>query len=394
MKKFLLTLLAVVAIGLSASAQVMSFDELLETVELENSDCPIDCEDIGEVTSIYLNVEEHTLIYTIAVNGENVNYRSLTANSTALRNAFMQSMYEDDDTDIYKSCAYHNVSLILRFRWDALTYYDIKYTAQDLRVIFGMSAQETTSEEQAPAPVNTSDDKFSTLQGLKNEVANSNSICPISMGPTGYVESILFDDARNTITYTYVLDEMNFPYELFCANSNPQRESLVLMLASAETRAFTQACAKFNVTIVHRYTWKSSQKFDYTFTPAELNSILSTEFDETKVSQNILNQTIESTRSMCPYQALEDLTMTDVYRKDNAVYFEHTVDETEGDIAQMNRDDSDLRLFMKQSLSQMAGSIKIFVDCDCEIHYVFIGDTSGQVYEMIITKDELRQLIK
>lgn len=421
MKKLFLSFVTILALAFSSSAQVLSLSELAMGVSAMNRMCPISCDEMGDFTSIVLDTNSKELVYNLQVNADYFTYEDLLPVKELMRSGLKEMLNDPEMKDLFISCAAHDISWICRFRWTASQYIDFKYTPQEMRQALGLKdpaaqaapAKPTAAQSPAASPSRatttpatggnrsafsspTGADLINSLDEFKSFIALTNANCPIDLAPIGYVESVLFNDASRIMTYTITITNELVPYQQMQANQSAIRENIKQMFSTDSFKPFVGPCAKFGITLIFRYKWTDSQKLDFSFTPAELRAMANAVVDETEVRQNFIAQAIQNERNNCPMDMGDGLTLTDVYRSDNVIYYECTADERFYDISQMNANESTLRGFVTSFLSQlvMKEFVKNVLLCDCEVHFVYIGDTSGRVCEVIFTQDDLRQIIR
>lgn len=234
-----------------------------------------------------------------------------------------------------------------------------------------------------------------SFNDFKAFIEAHNRLCPVDMPPIGQIESITVDDNSRSLIYTVSVTSDVLSYELMDSQRDAIKNTFAQVLSTADVKPMAAACLQYGVSLTFRFKWSPAQILDFSFSTAEIRSILSTETPEAVVRKNLVDQMVEREHARCPEDQGDGMILTDVYRSDNVVYYEFTIDETIYDVNDLNRDNSAMRRQTEQYFEPrvMREPLKSMVACDYQLHFVYIGNTSGMVYEMILTVDDLQRLI-
>ena len=238
--------------------------------------------------------------------------------------------------------------------------------------------------------------QINTYEDFKREIAAGNSQCPVDVSPIGYVTSIELDERQRILCFTAMVNNPMLSYVLVLQQKENMRQNLSLALCSSEMKMMVEPCVRFNVAYVLRFKWSTGEMIDFKYTPAELSRLYNTDIDDNEVSHAMIERMIASEAAQCPRVVESGITSECVYRFENNIYYEFSLDENLYPIDVFYENESKAREPMERylRLPAMLTTVKHLVNCGYNVVLLYVGKTSGRTFEVTFTTEDLQKLIR
>lgn len=230
---------------------------------------------------------------------------------------------------------------------------------------------------------------------LKLAVEAANKQCPFSMGTTGYVESIEYEDG--VVTYTLALNEQVSNIKAMSENPDVVKRTVMTNFIHPEGELKTMHDLILDANASVRYVYKgnsSGDSFEMTFTADELKAA------EDNSSLNVedkLNAEIEATNMQLPMQVDEATVLENLAVEDNSVVYLYQVDESVVSIDDMKSNADATKGNLKNMLENGGLPVQTFLkkvlDTGRNLRYRYTGNESGATTEIVFTTDDLQKIL-
>lgn len=228
---------------------------------------------------------------------------------------------------------------------------------------------------------------------LKKLVEEVNSACPYSLGMVGEMTGAEVTD--DGVMFCYEMNEDLVSVEKLSSNVDLMKQSLRTLFANAEGELaeVVKELAAENASLKVRFTGKTSGAVAETsLTADEIREASSVESKD-KDPKEIITESLKVTRSQCPQQVEEGITMTDVDVNGENVVYEYEVDEGIAEMDLIIANKQAVRANVLQNLHADDMSIRMFVD-NCKkaglgLSYRYVGSQSGKTMQIDFSIDEL-----
>ncbi|HJD75336.1 MAG TPA: hypothetical protein K8W04_04670 [Bacteroides reticulotermitis] len=234
---------------------------------------------------------------------------------------------------------------------------------------------------------------------LKEAIENANKQCPITLGETGEISSIVYD-GQNVI-YTLSINEALTDMEALKANPESLKTSIMLMLQDPTTDTkdlFTlmvQSKAGLHVTYIGK---DSGSKLTCELTHDELKGTLDTQVDSPENDLANLKSHLEIASRELPIQVNKDTRLEEVQLTDKSVIYVSHIDEAGYSLSKIKDSSIAIKRNIIETLSTAGQATHVFINncvsCDRDIIYRYVGSQSGDHYDVTISIPELKDIIK
>lgn len=235
---------------------------------------------------------------------------------------------------------------------------------------------------------------------LKAVIEIANKQCPMNMGESGKITSIVYDGSN--VVYTFHMNEAVTNIKVLKSNPESMKESVQIMFQnpSKEVKALLELVVKCNAGLKMDFIGnESGEKATCELTTEELKNIFNADSDESKSDLAKLNAQLKMANLQFPVQAGEGIVVEKIELIDDAVVYQCVVDEDLCEIQQIEENAKDVKEGIVETLSDQTDQavqvfIKTCVACDKNIAYRYIGKESGEHYDVVVTVPELKKMLK
>lgn len=235
---------------------------------------------------------------------------------------------------------------------------------------------------------------------LKAVIAVANKQCPMDMGQAGKITSIAYDGKN--VVYNFQMNEEFTDINALKKHPEGMKESIQTMFRNPakEVKKMFEMMVDCNAGLQVIFMGdKSGDKATAEFTADELKETLNTDADETQSDLAKLKGQIKMANLQFPMKASEDIEMEKIELSDESVIYICKVDEDLSDVNLIEENAEAVKQGMVTALAnQKDPASQLFlqtcVNCNKNIVYKYVGNQSGTEYEVVITVDELKDMLK
>ena len=235
---------------------------------------------------------------------------------------------------------------------------------------------------------------------LKAGIEAANKQCPIDMGETGKITSIVYDGEN--VVYTFYLNEEAANIKTLQKNPESMKTSLKIMFQNPnkEVKSLLDLVVKCKAGLQMIYIGKDSgEQVVCELTTDEIKEILNKDVDTTESDLAKLETQVQMANLQFPIQASEDVLIEKIELSDEAVIYICRVDEDLCDMNQIKANAAEVKQGIIETLGNQTDLatqlfIKSCVNCDRNIVYRYIGKQSEAQRDVVITVPELKDMLK
>ena len=235
---------------------------------------------------------------------------------------------------------------------------------------------------------------------LKAGIEAANKQCPIDMGETGKITSIVYDGEN--VVYTFYLNEEAANIKTLQKNPESMKTSLKIMFQNPnkEVKSLLDLVVKCKAGLQMIYIGKDSgEQVVCELTTDEIKEILNKDVDTTESDLAKLETQVQMANLQFPIQASEDVLIEKIELSDEAVIYICRVDEDLCDMNQIKANAAEVKQGIIETLGNQTDLatqlfIKSCVNCDRNIVYRYIGKQSEAQHDVVITVPELKDMLK
>lgn len=235
---------------------------------------------------------------------------------------------------------------------------------------------------------------------LKAVITVANKQCPMDMGQAGKITSIIYDG--NNVVYNFQLNEEITDIDALKKNQDGMKESIKTMFRNPtrEVKKMFEIMVDCNAGLqVIFMSDKSGNKAIAELTTEELKETLNTDADESQSELAKLEGQIKMANLQFPMQASEDIEIEKMELSDESVTYICKVNEDMSDVNLIKENADEVKQGIVATLADQTDAstqvfIKTCVNCNRNITYRYIGNESGTQYDVVITVDELKDMLK
>ena len=217
---------------------------------------------------------------------------------------------------------------------------------------------------------------------LKAGIEAANKQCPIDMGETGKITSIVYDGEN--VVYTFYLNEEAANIKTLQKNPESMKTSLKIMFQNPnkEVKSLLDLVVKCKAGLQMIYIGKDSgEQVVCELTTDEIKEILNKDVDTTESDLAKLETQVQMANLQFPIQASEDVLIEKIELSDEAVIYICRVDEDLCDMNQIKANAAEVKQGIIETLGNQTDLatqlfIKSCVNCDRNIVYRYIGTQS------------------
>lgn len=228
---------------------------------------------------------------------------------------------------------------------------------------------------------------------LMISVALMNSKCPIDFNK-GTIESVTLEDDTLCFKMTFKeyqevkqIEQNPFLGKMFC-------QTMLLGLKEKNSDLIQQITdAKVNLKILFTSSW-NTKEISTNYTAAEIAELLESEID---LASMILYSTIEATNKILPKDLGNGLTQTSMTLEETAIINKFDVDEKKIKISDMKKEAATIKnsfITNFKTNPQQGEFTRIVAETGREYKYIYTGSATGEVLEVTITNQELKDALE
>lgn len=235
---------------------------------------------------------------------------------------------------------------------------------------------------------------------LKTVIEIANKQCPMDMGQAGKITSIVYDGTN--VVYTFNLNEAITDIKVLNTNPESMKDAMRTMFQnpSKEIKELLNLVVECNAGLQMNFIGsKSGEQATCEINTDELKEILSGDSDESKSSIAKLEAQVKMANLQFPMDAGQGIVVEKIELEDDAVIYICKVDE---DVCKIKQIEDNAEV-VKQGIVSSLGNpndqaIQVFIksctDCDKNVTYSYISKQTGKNYDIVITVDELKKMLK
>lgn len=235
---------------------------------------------------------------------------------------------------------------------------------------------------------------------LKIAIESANKQCPVEMGEFGKITSIVYDG--HNVVYTFNMDETYTNIKVLKEQPENLKSSMAIMFQnpSKEVKTLLNLIVKCNAGLQIIYVGKDSgDKVECELTTEELKEVLNTDINSSKSNLLKLEAQIKMANLQFPAKASEEVTIEKMELSNESVIYLCSIDENVCNIDLIEENHDTVKQGIVDELSGKTDQptqlfIKYCTDCNRNIVYRYIGNQSGNQYDVVITVPELKELLK
>lgn len=234
---------------------------------------------------------------------------------------------------------------------------------------------------------------------LKAVIEIANKQCPMDMGQAGKITSIVYDGTN--VVYNFNINEALTDIKVLNSNPESMKDALQTMFQnpSKEIKELLDLMVKCNAGLQMNFIGsKSGEQATCEITTDELKEIFSGDMDESKSAVAKLEAQLKIANLQFPMDAGQGIVVEKIEMADDAVVYKCKVDEEVCEIDQIEASAEVVKQGIVESLNTPDQSIQLFIksctDCDKNVTYSYISKQTGKNYDIVITVDELKKMLK
>lgn len=231
---------------------------------------------------------------------------------------------------------------------------------------------------------------------LKKEITASNRHCPMDFGDVVTLNSMKYDDTKNTVQFYYSIADYNF--EVFKQSPDVMKNQIMLSLKSNDTKDLLDLMDKANSSLELIFKqMDGSEEITLTVTADELRGISNGSLDAAGDSRKQLENIIQMENAVCPYELEQGMTMNRVYLEGDKAVYECTVDEDMYDLSLIRQNNAEIKKGIEEAFEgnpSMQNAAEVFAENNVDVIYRYKGSSSGKTCEIVFTPADFRSMIK
>lgn len=231
---------------------------------------------------------------------------------------------------------------------------------------------------------------------LKKEITASNRQCPMHFGDAATLNSMKYDDTKNTVQFYYSIADYNF--EVFKQSPDVMKNQIMLSLKSDDTKELLNLMDKANSSLELIFKqMNGSEEITLTVTADELRGISNGSMNTAGDSRKRLENIIQMENTVCPYELEKGMTMNRVYLEGDKAVYECSVDEDLYDISLLRQMKGDVKEGIEEVFKgdpTMQNAAEVFAENNIDVIYRYVGSSSGESCEIVFTPADFRSMTK
>jgi len=228
---------------------------------------------------------------------------------------------------------------------------------------------------------------------LRQGVEAVNKSCPVNMGLMGTLDSVRYQTGM--VTLYYGLNESDFNIETLRAATDAMKESALMLFAnpSEQMKEFMESIVDAESKMHVVFTGDiSADTCGYTFSTDELRAAIE---NKDVTPEQKVDAVLRSVNLMMPMELGNGMTLRQMERMGDSVFYRYDVDESLIDMEAMATITNDLKENIKEGLQSMSATEKSDLRhvpaANMTLTYRYQGITSHRQLDITLTVKELSQ---
>lgn len=219
---------------------------------------------------------------------------------------------------------------------------------------------------------------------LQAAVTDMQSKLPMDLGVTGEMSAVSFDDSTLTIHF-----KMAMPIDVDVLKQNEELTKLSIItnycLMEEEQMKLVELVTEAGVTLKLEIEGQSDELATFSFPANEMEAMLGSETDESKLAYQYLTAQAELTQMQTPMVVDGVTTLKDVTLENMRFLFSYEVNDSvvDMDALEQNKDAMRQNILMTSSSDPVTGMLKQRCDqAGVKLTYRYVGKKSGKELEI------------
>lgn len=233
---------------------------------------------------------------------------------------------------------------------------------------------------------------------LKAAIAIAQKQCPISLGEVGEISSITYGNSK--VVYTFSMNEEYTNIDVFQKNPEMLKSSVKTMFANPDknVKEMLELVIQCDASLKLIYVGKDSgKKATCEIMAAELKDLLNSKQDKSESDQAKLKSQIEMANLQFPMKASEEVTIEKMELTNESAIYICRVDEELCDINSIEKNSETIKQDVIETLSDKADLatqrfLEVCLKCNKNLVYRYIGNQTGNQYDVVISLTELKEI--
>lgn len=235
---------------------------------------------------------------------------------------------------------------------------------------------------------------------LKAVIGVANKQCPMDMGQAGKITSITYDGEN--VVYNFQINEEFANIDALKKNPDSMKESIKAMFRNPaeEVKKMFEMMVDCNAGLQVIFVGdKSGDKATAELTADEIKETLNAKPDESQSELTKLEAQVKMANVQFPMKAGEEIEIEKMELSDESVIYICKVNEDMSDINLMKENAEAVKKGIVATLSNQKDAasqsfLQTCVNCNRDIVYRYIGNQSGNQHDVVITVDEVKEMLK
>lgn len=230
---------------------------------------------------------------------------------------------------------------------------------------------------------------------LKREIEAVDKQCPIDMGMLGDIVSIKYDATAKEVQVNYSIKD-DRGIDVLKNNEQMALQSIKLSFSRGESREILpyiiKAEAGLSFDFKSALTGKSLFKADFSLD--DLKEIWDNPMNDSDVNKMLLANQLAMENLNCPYPVEEGMEMIKLFDEGDNVVYVCQIDEGMYDLSVL----ASAQDLIKQNMIEMLKDpiakkqLEIIASLDKGLVYRYLGNTSGESFDVVFSNDELNRI--
>lgn len=228
---------------------------------------------------------------------------------------------------------------------------------------------------------------------LRKSIEEAQSELPVDLGLVGDMTDLKYDRDDRNVRMFMTVNENIVNVAVMKENSDSFRNMFKLMWTGEDTRELIEMIADAGASMSVRYKGGTSgESVELKLSNSELKEILDTKLTEKEKNRMLLEGTVANGNAACPMNIGNGMIMESVTLEGNNVVYAIEVDEEISDMELLRINEDMIREEMVKQFGNpvVANELNIMASAGCAVVYRYIGDTSGDTFEIRFSNRELK----
>lgn len=230
---------------------------------------------------------------------------------------------------------------------------------------------------------------------LKREIEAVDKQCPIDMGMLGDIVSIKYDATAKEVQVNYSIKE-DQSIDALKNNEQMALQSIKLSFSRGDSRNILPYIinAGAGLSFDFKSALTGESLFKANFSLDDLKGIWDNPMNDSDINEMLLINQLAMENSNCPYPVEEGMDMVKVFDEGDNVVYVCQIDEKMYDLSLLESAQDLIKQNMIEVLKDPIAKkqLEIIASLDKGLVYRYLGDTSGESFDVVFSTDELNRI--